>query len=111
MFVRKKPNHSGSLFIQVIQKVRGKYKVIKTVGCATTQREIETLYNLARQEIEKLSSQPKLFHSEHDNVVDQVFVTLRNANMRTVGPEIIFGKIYDHIGFWCNQMKKCSAIW
>lgn len=99
MFVRKLKNRSGSLSIQVIQKVRGKYKVIKTVGCATTQREIETLSNLARQEIEKLSSQPKLFHSEHDKVVDQVFASLQNANIRTIGPEIIFGKIYDHIGF------------
>jgi transposase len=99
MFVRKLKNRSGSLPIQVIQKVRGKYKVIKTVGCATTQREIETLSNLARQEIEKLSSQPKLFHSEHDKVVDQVFASLQNANIRTIGPEIIFGKIYDHIGF------------
>lgn len=99
MFVRKLKNRSGSLSIQVIQKVRGKYKVIKTVGCATTQREIETLSNLAKQEIEKLSSQPKLFEGENDKAVDQVFASLQNANIRTVGPEIIFGKIYDHIGF------------
>jgi transposase len=99
MFVRRKHNRSGSLSIQVIQKVRGRYKVVKTVGCATTQREIETLSNLAKQEIEKLSSQPKLFESENDKAVDQVFASLQNASIRTVGPEIIFGKIYDHIGF------------
>lgn len=99
MFVRKLKNRSGSLSIQVIQKVRGKYKVVKTVGCATTRREIEHLSNLAKQEIDKLSLQSKLFHSQHDQVVDQVFASLQNANIRTVGPEIIFGKIYDHIGF------------
>lgn len=99
MFVRRKHNRSGSLSIQVIQKVRGRYKVVKTVGCATTQREIEALSNLAKQEIEKLSLQPKLFESENDMAVDQVFASLQNASIRTVGPEIIFGKIYDHIGF------------
>ena len=60
MFVRKLKNRSGSLSVQVIQKVRGKYKVIKTVGCATTQRKAEELVNLAKQEIEKLSQQTYL---------------------------------------------------
>ncbi len=32
-------------------------------------------------------------------MIEQVFDSLKNANIRTVGPEIIFGKIYDSIGF------------
>jgi len=32
MFVRKKPNKSGSLSVQVIDKSSGTYKVIKTLG-------------------------------------------------------------------------------
>ena len=81
MFVRKLKNRSGSLSIQVIQKARGKYKVVKTVGCATTQREIEHLSNLAKQEIDKLLLQAKLFQSQHDQVVDQVFASLQNASI------------------------------
>jgi len=46
-----------------------------------------------------LSDQQKLFVSEQDTVVEQVFSTLHNANIRTVGPEIVFGNIYDHIGY------------
>lgn len=99
MFVRKLKNRSGSLSVQVIQKVRGRYKVVKTTGCATTQHEVEYLCNLAKQEIDKLESQPKLFETDHDETVDKVFASLQNANIRTIGPEIIFGKIYDHIGF------------
>jgi transposase len=99
MFVRKLKNRSGSLSVQVIQKVRGKYKVIKTVGCATTQRKTEELVNLAKQEIEKLSQQPCLFVSEADVNVEKVFAALQNANIRTVGPEITFGRIHDYIGF------------
>lgn len=99
MFVLEKLNASGSRSVQVIQKVRGNYKVIKTVGCATTQHKIEELVNLGKQEIEKLSQQPSLFESETDATVDKVFAALHNANIQAVGPEIIFGRIYDYIGF------------
>lgn len=99
MFIRKKPNASGSLSVQVIQKINGKYKVVKTVGSATTQQEIDKLVNQAKQEIERLCAQPKLFISENDAAIEQAFAILNNANIRTLGPEIIFGKIYDSIGF------------
>jgi transposase len=99
MYVRQKSNASGSTSIQVIQKIRGKYKVVKTIGCATTQQEIEKLVLKANQEIERLSEQPRLFVSEKDHVVEQVVGTISNTDIKTVGPEIVFGKIYDSIGF------------
>jgi transposase/uncharacterized small protein (DUF1192 family) len=99
MFIRKKPNPSGSISIQVIQKVNNRNKILKILGSATTQQEIEKLINLARQEIERLSAQPKLFVSESDAAIEQAFAVLNNANIRTLGPEIIFGRIYDFIGF------------
>jgi hypothetical protein len=99
MFIRKKKNTSGSVSVQVIQKIRGKYKVLKTIGSAITRQEIEKLVNLARQEVENITAQPKLFVSETDVAIEQAFAILSNANIRTLGPEIIFGKIYDNIGF------------
>lgn len=99
MFIRNKPNASGSVSVQVIQKVKGRYKVVKTVGCATTQHKIDNLVNLAKQEVDELSRQRQLFESESDAVVDKVFDALQNASVRTLGPEIIFGKIYDAIGY------------
>lgn len=102
MFIRKKLNASGSQSVQVIQKIRGRYKVVKTIGCATTWQEIEKLENQARQEIERLTAQPKLFASEPDIAVERFVDTISNADIRTVGPEIVFGKIYDAIGF--NQI-------
>ena len=74
MFIRKLKNRSGSLSVQVIQKTNGKYKVLKTLGSATTQHEIENLVNLARQEIDSLSAQPKLFVSQIDAAIEQAFV-------------------------------------
>lgn len=99
MYVRKLKNRSGSQSVQVIQKIDGKYKVLKTIGCATIENEIEKLVNIARQEILKLQSQPLLFISENDLAIDQAFSLLNNSSVQTVGPEIIFGKIYDYIGF------------
>ena len=34
-----------------------------------------------------------------NTIVDSIFETLSNASIKVVGPELIFGKIYDKIGF------------
>lgn len=99
MFIRKKYNSSGSISVQVIQKIQGRNKILKIIGSATTQHEVEKLFNLARQEIVKLTAQPNLFTSESDAAIEQAFSILNNTSIRTLGPEIIFGKIYDYIGF------------
>ena len=99
MFLRKLKNRSGSISIQVISKTRGKYKVLKSIGSGSSEQEIEKLWLIGLQEIERLQAQTKLFVSKTDTVVEQVFEALDNASIRTVGPELIFGKIYDHIGF------------
>lgn len=99
MFLRKKKNKSGSISVQVISKERGKYKVVKTIGSSNNEQEIQKLMFLGKQQIDRLIIQPKLFVSQNDTVVEQVFEALGNASIRTVGPEIIFGKIYDSIGY------------
>ena len=73
--------------------------MVKTIGYATTQREIEKLENQARQTIDELSGQNRLFGFETDQAVEKVLSTLDNASIRTVGSELIFGKIYDTIDF------------
>jgi transposase len=102
MFVRSKKNRSGSVSIQIISKARGRYKVVKTLGSATTRQKIERLTRLAEQEIERLSEPLSLFFSQDDILVDKVFESLHNSSIKTVGPELVFGKIFDYIGF--NQI-------
>ena len=99
MFLRKLRNRSGSISVQIISKARGKYKVVKSIGCSSNPQQIEKLWYLGKQEIERLQAQSTLFVSETDTIVEQLFDRIQNAHIRTVGPEIIFGKIYDHIGF------------
>src|SRR6266550_6758992 len=99
MFLRKKSNKSGSVSVQIISKHRGKYKVEQTIGSSNNEQELQVLWLLGKQEIERLVNQSQLFISESDFHVEQVFNALQNASVKTVGPEIIFGKIYDHLGF------------
>jgi len=99
MFLRKLKNRSGSISVQIISKSDRKYKVIKTIGCGRTEQEVQKLEYIGKQELERLSGQTKLFVSETDTIIDSIFDALSNSNIRVVGPELIFGKIYDKIGF------------
>ena len=96
MFVRKKKNRSGSISIQIIQKQQGKYTVIKTLGFAKEEEEIDRLFRQAQEAIPRLFNQITLF-DDPPNLprVDE----LSNDDIRVVGPELVFGKIFNHIGF------------
>jgi transposase len=100
MFIRKKQNKSGSVSVQVINKSRG-YRVLKTIGSTRDPEEIERLVELGKVFITRQNNQYNLFpQEEHDNAVVLDFVrTLQNASIRTIGPELIFGRIFDEIGF------------
>jgi len=78
MFLRKKNNKSGSISVQIISKSGGKYKVVKTIGCSKTEQEVQKLFYLGKQEIERLTMQPKLFISEQDTLIDDIFSSLSN---------------------------------
>jgi len=104
MFIRKKKNKSGSQSVQIISKAGAKYKVITTIGSGKTEQELQKLLFIAQQELDRLTAQSKLFISAKDISIEAVFAALSNSSIRTVGPELIFGKIYDHIGF--NQIQE-----
>jgi transposase len=89
--------------VQIIQKLRGKYKVLQTIGNGKTEQELIKLNYLGKQEIERLSKQPGLFVLENDLQIEQLFSNLSNASILIVGPELIFGKLYDKIGFGSIQ--------
>ncbi len=100
MFVRRKPNQSGSVSVQVVDKTCG-YRVVETIGVARDPEEINRLVALGEQFIRRQSRQYDLFPEDHrDNAAILDFVqSLGNASIRTVGPELIFGRLFDEIGF------------
>ena len=94
MFVRKKRNRSGSVSIQIIKKINRVNKVIRTVGSSSDPQEIDRLFQKGLYEL------PRLFGATlFDDIHEPDLSELGNDNIRIIGPELVFGKIFHHIGF------------
>lgn len=99
MFVRKKPNKSGLVSIQIIDKSSGKYVVRQTVGSSSDPTEITFLIKKTKQQILTLSKQSTL---PFDKAAELEFVDIFVNHLDSfslIGPELLLGRIYDEIGF------------
>ena len=94
MFVRQKINRSGSVSVQIVQKVGRINKVVRTIGCSTDPVEIEKLVSQAHYEKERIYG-PTLFDPRP--VEDLKNVT--NDCIRVIGPDLVFSELYSRIGF------------
>ena len=99
MFIRKNKNRNNSISVQVISKKSGKYKIVKTLGTGRTEEEIEILYQRAKQYIQENEGTINLFVNRDDALIESYLSTIKNGQIQVIGPELIFGKIYDSIGF------------
>lgn len=99
MFIRKNKNRNNSFSIQIISKKGSKYKVVKTFGTGKTDQEVEFLYQRARQYIQEQQGTIALFVNREDALIESYLSTIKNGQIQVIGPELIFGKIYDAIGF------------
>jgi len=95
MFIRRKPNKSGSVSIQIIDKSSG-YRVVQTIGSSKDPKEIKQLESKARSIL--AGNQQRLFKTSRETAVEDFLKDLSNAHIRTIGPEAIFGKLFDRIG-------------
>lgn len=100
MFVRKKPNKSGVISIQVIEKRNGKSVLIKTIGSSSDIKEINNLYEQGKLFIQSYGGQQALNFDDEQELVEKYFSSLQS--FRLVGPELLLGKVFDEIGF--NQI-------
>jgi len=90
MFIRKNRNRSGSISIQIIQKVGRKNKVFETVGCANKLREEELLMVITKKNIANLIKIQSLF-IEHDNqVIDSFVDNLHNNQHHTSKSHVVY---------------------
>lgn len=96
---RQKNTHNGHLSFKIFEKIRGREKLVKYLGTATNEVEIQDLENLAKQTIWNIKTDRNLplFPKESSRLVDMEKVSIKKIS--TVGLHDIFGKIYDEIGF------------
>ncbi len=99
MFIRRKKNKSGSFSVQILIKENGRNRLIKSIGSSSDEKELAILNEKARQELHKIKGQRSLFIFESDIQIESFISELSNAQIRTIGPELVFGRIYNHIGY------------
>lgn len=101
MFVRKINNRSGSISVQIISKKHGKYQVVKTVGTSKDPDEINMLVLEAKAYVNNPANQIPLFSnlSKTDLAIKNFLENMSNLQIHTIGPELIFGTLFDRIGF------------
>lgn len=99
--MRRKKNKSGSVSVQIIAKQRGQYAVVQTVGSAHDPDEVAKLMIRARSIVANPEHQQRLFSvkSREGLVIENFVEQLANSDIRTAGPELVFGALFDRIGF------------
>ncbi len=100
MFVEKKLNKSGSTSVRIMQKVHGKRKCVKVMGCSSYAEEVAMLIKRGNRWIEEHQEGVTLFEFDDEAVAyDKVLAGLRQSQLRLVGPELVYGTLFDRIGY------------
>ena len=97
MFIRKIKHSNGRIYVQVVEKLSGKYVVKKSFGSAHSESELGSLIFQANQWIIENSGLQELdFFGERE-----LYQTLLSSitSHKLVGIDLVLGKIFDEIGF------------
>lgn len=101
MYVRKKPNKSGLISVQVIDKSTGRYKVIKTIGSSKDPDKVEKLVKEGKRFIQSHTGVQELDFTDYRKIYSDVLASIHTHKL--VGIEYVLGKIFNEIGF--NQIE------
>ena len=100
MYTRRKPNKTGNVSVQVISKYRGRSKVVKSFGAGRCESELCDLESKARRYIcQQQGLTNTLFPDPLEKYIEDFVSTLSNCHIRVIGPELVFGALYDKIGY------------
>jgi hypothetical protein len=100
MYIRRKPNKTGTTSIQVISKAGRKYKAVRSFGAGFTEQELVRLEEHAREFVrEQQGYTGELFADEEEVHLEDFVATLQNTQVQVIGPELIFGCLYERIGY------------
>ena len=115
MFIRKKLNKSGTVSVFVLSTTKSrKQRLVKSFGSAhpNDTAAMEKLMQQASSFIQQMEG-PSLPHIyEEEDVIDGFVSSLNNAQVQVAGPELVFGTLYDRIGYGAirNRMFRNIVI-
>ena len=115
MFIRKKRNKSGTVSVFVLSTTKSrKQRLVKSFGSTNPNdtAAMERLMQQATSFIQEMEG-PSLPHIyEEVDVIDGFVSRLNNAQVQVAGPELVFGTLYDRIGYGAirNRMFRNIVI-
>jgi len=102
MFVRKKNNKSGIVSIQIIDKSKGSYHVLKTIGSSSDSLEIESLYQKGKKWISTTLGERDMFTELQQEIEERELAEYFLSNIENVllnGAQLILNPVFKSIGF------------
>ena len=97
MFVRQLKHSNGRVYVQVVDKSSGRYRVLKSFGSSTEDKTIKVLIDKAELWIK---SRTGIVEFDFENEVSLFNNVLNNITSHTlIGIELVLGRIFDEIGF------------
>lgn len=102
MFVRKKKNPSGNVSVQIIDKSKGRYFVIKTIGSSADPLTIESLFVKGRQWINNHLGEQDIFEVYDKEVEERQVAEYLLSNIENIllnGVQIILKEVFKLTGF------------
>ena len=100
MFVNKSKNKSGTVSVRVLEKRGCNNVLVKSFGSSKDEREIEKKEEQAKVFIRhQTGTYYNLFNPPPQLGVEEFVGNISNSQISVVGPEAVFGKLFDHVGY------------
>jgi len=102
MFVRKKKNPSGIVSIQIIDKSKGRYQVVKTIGSSSDTSTIESLYLQGKKWISGYLGEQDIFETHYKTIEEKQVTEYLLSNVENIllnGTQLILNNVFKLTGF------------
>lgn len=102
MYVRRKPNRSGSTSVVVVEKKAGKVCYLKTIGVSSDQQEIDEFYRIGKKWVDEQLGLRDMFleyakAKESREVVERLLDNVEQVLIN--GTQLILNSVFKTIGF------------
>ena len=97
MFIRELRHKNGRIYIQVVDKSSGRYKVLKSFGSSLTSEGVLDLKKLASIWINEHQCVREIDFTHEIEQIEQMLSGI--TQLKLAGIELVLGRIFDEIGF------------
>ncbi len=102
MFIRKKKNRSGTTSVVVVEKRRGVFKELKTIGVSEDSDEVEKLVLKGKKWISTYSGEQNIFELSEQETEEKEVAEYFLSNIESIllnGTQLILNRVYTDTGF------------